>query len=128
MKVGIDCYCYHQFFGEVYPDQRAPAESWTLERFIARAVQLGVDGVSLESCFIPRFDGEPVTSWHFFACTPVGDGFVDNLALAGLLKDANYKGFLAVEIDFLHPDYREDEDAAVAHSIPELKRVAAAVG
>lgn len=286
MKVGIDSYCYHRFFGEVYPDQKKPPESWTLERFIDRAVELKVDGVSLESCFIPRFDagylsevkgrldaakldrvfawghpdgleggrnekafdemmqsisyakaigadvmrvvgaslmfrnephgpmleklarmfekaakeaerqgvkladenhidfnademvqlieavgspsfginfdtgnfmrvlddpiagmrklakytlathvkdlkpmrGEPVTSWHFFACTPVGDGFVDNLALAKLLKEASYQGFLAVEIDYLHPDYDDDEDAAVARSIRELKRVAAAVG
>ena len=22
MKVGIDSYCYHRFFGEVYPDQK----------------------------------------------------------------------------------------------------------
>ena len=72
--------------------------------------------------------GVSVKNWHFFACTPVGDGFVDNQALAQALKDAGYQGFLAVEIDFLHPDYGEDEDAAVARSIKELKRVAAAVG
>jgi sugar phosphate isomerase/epimerase len=72
--------------------------------------------------------GEPVTSWHFFACTPTGDGFVDNLALAKLLKEAGYKGFLAMEIDFLHPDYADDEDAAVARSVKELKRIAAIVG
>jgi hypothetical protein len=24
MKVGIDSYCYHRFFGEVYPEQVAP--------------------------------------------------------------------------------------------------------
>jgi sugar phosphate isomerase/epimerase len=285
MKVGIDSYCYHRMFGEVYADQKKPARQMTLERFIDRAKELRVDGVSLESCFIPRFDasylsevkgrldahgldrvfawghpdgleggnnekafddmlesisyakaigatvmrvvgsslafrhmphapqleklsrmfgkavkeaerqgvkladenhidfdsdemlqliknvdsrsfginfdtgnfmrvqddpvegmkklaahtlathvkdlkpmkGESVKSWHFFACTPVGDGYVDNLALAQLLKDAGYEGFLAVEIDFLHPDYGDDEDAAVARSIQELKRVAQAV-
>ena len=26
MKVGIDSYCYHRFFGEVYPDQKEPAK------------------------------------------------------------------------------------------------------
>ncbi len=286
MKVGIDSYCYHRMFGEVYPDQKKPPRSLTLEQFIDRAKELGVDGVSLESCFIPRFDagylsevkgrldaakldrvfawghpdgleggrnekafdemmrsmeyaraigadvmrvvgaslmfrnephqpmlekltrmfktaakeaeklgikladenhidfdsdemlqliqdvgspsfginfdtgnfmrvqddpvegmkklarhtfathvkdlkpmkGVSVKNWHFFACTPTGDGYVDNLALAKLLKEAGYQGFLAMEIDFLHPDYGDDEDAAVARSVQELKRIAAAVG
>jgi hypothetical protein len=34
---------------------------------------------------------------------------------------------MAVEIDFLHPDYKNDEDKAVAQSIKELKRIARAV-
>jgi sugar phosphate isomerase/epimerase len=53
MKIGIDSYCYHRYFGEVYPFQRKPEKNWTFREFIARAVQLGVDGVSLESCFLP---------------------------------------------------------------------------
>ncbi len=286
MKIGIDSYCYHRFFGEVYDDQRNPGTRMKLADFLARARKLGVDGVSLESCFIPQFDaaylseikgmldeykldrvfawghpdgleggrnekafeemlksisyakaigadvmrvvgaslmfrnephgpmlekltkmfieaakeaakqgvkladenhidfnsaemlqlikavdspnfcinfdtgnfmrvqddpvegmgklapytfathvkdlkpmkGVSVNNWHFLACTPVGDGFVDNLALARLLKKADYRGFLAVEIDFLHPDYRDNEDVAVAKSIKELKRIAAALG
>ncbi len=286
MKIGIDSYCYHRFFGEVYPDQRVPSTDMTLEGFVRRGKELGVDGVSLESCFFPSFEasylsevkglldtcgldrvfawghpdgleggknekafddmmksmeyakaigadtmrvvgsslafrhedhgpqlerltamfkvaakeaetmglkiadenhidfdsdemlkliedvgspnfginfdtgnfmrvhddpvegmaklakytlathvkdlkpmkGASVKNWHFFATTPVGDGLVDNLALARLLKAADYTGFLAVEIDFLHPDYNDDEDAAVAKSIAELKRIAAIVG
>ena len=282
MKVGIDSYCYHRFFGEVYPHQNAPAKQMTMEDFIRRAKELDVDGVSLESCFIPRFDkaylseikgmldefnfdrvyawGHPdgleggkneaaydemidhieyanaigakvmrvvgsslmfrfedhgpqieklsrmftnamkvadnydikladenhidynademleiihnvnhpnfginfdtgnflrvlddpiqgmeklarftfsthvkdlkinpqaaVNDWYFFSCTPVGDGLVDNQKLAQLLKDANYEGFLAMEIDTLHPDYNDDEDDAVAKSVKELKRIA----
>jgi sugar phosphate isomerase/epimerase len=69
-----------------------------------------------------------VDDWFFFSCTPVGDGVVNNQKLAELLKAANYQGFLAVEIDFLHPDYKEDEDKAVAQSVKELKRIAKAVG
>jgi sugar phosphate isomerase/epimerase len=53
MKVGIDSYCYHRFFGEVYPDQAKPAKDMTMEDFLDRAKELGVDGVSLESCFFP---------------------------------------------------------------------------
>ena len=281
MKVGIDSYCYHRFFGEVYPHQNQPPKKLTLEDFIQRAKELGVDGVSLESCFIPRFDraylneikdmldecnfdrvyawGHPdgleggkneaaydemiehieyanaigakvmrvvgsslmfrfedhgpqiqklsrmftnamkvadtygikladenhidynademlelihnvnhpnfginfdtgnflrvlddpiqgmqklakftfsthvkdlkinpqaaVNDWYFFSCTPVGDGLVDNQKLAQLLKDANYEGFLAMEIDTLHPDYNDDEDNAVAQSVEELKKI-----
>jgi sugar phosphate isomerase/epimerase len=283
VKVGIDSYCYHRFFGEVYPQQQAPSSPMTLEDFLDRAHQLQVDGVSLESCFIPQKDdpgylksvrdrlddygfdrvyawGHPdglegglheteydemirsldharqigatvmrvvgssftfrfedhqeqiarlarmfkqavqvaadydiklaienhidftgqeilqlleevdspyfglnfdtgnfarllddpvkameklaphtlathikdlkvnhdaaVDDWCFFSTTPVGDGFIDNLALARLLKLSDYQGFLAMEIDFLHPDYNDDEDAAVQQSVKVLKQIA----
>jgi sugar phosphate isomerase/epimerase len=285
MKVGIDSYCYHRYFGEVYPQQKPPARQMTLEDFLDRAKELEVDGVSLESCFIPSFDkayladvkakiddsgldrvfawghpdgleggkndeaykdmiasfeyarnigadvmrvvgsslmfrfesheeqiarltkmfkeavkvaedydikmavenhidftadeilallgnvgspylglnfdtgnflrllddpikgmeklaphvyathvkdlkpqrGVAADEWYFFSSTPVGEGLVDNLQLARLLKEADFAGFLAVEIDFLHPDY-PDEDEAVAQSVQELKRIAAEVG
>jgi sugar phosphate isomerase/epimerase len=285
MKVGIDSYCYHRFFGEIYPQQPTPPRQMSLEDFLRRARELQVDGVSLESCFFRRFDSAYLTSvkaildeygmdrvyawghpdglegganerafddmvasierakaigadvmrvvgsslmfrkqphepqlerltrmfseavktagkhgirlavenhidftaeemlrlltavnspylginfdtgnflrllddpvkgveklakyvyathikdlkpqkgvaadeWFFFSSVPVGDGIVDNMQLARLLLRAGYKGFLAVEIDFLHPDYRADEDSAVAKSIQELKRIAAAV-
>jgi hypothetical protein len=53
MKVGIDSYCYHRFFGEVYPDQDPPDKNMTMGDFLKRAKELDVDGVSLESCFFP---------------------------------------------------------------------------
>jgi 3-oxoisoapionate decarboxylase len=56
MKTGIDSYCYHRYFGEVYPDQKPAPKRWTFEDFVRRAVELRVDGVSLESCFFERFD------------------------------------------------------------------------
>lgn len=285
MKIGVDSYCYHRFFGEVYPQQRKPAKSMTLEGFVQRAKDLDVGGVSLESCFFPRFDAEylkdvkqllddlqldrvyawghpdgleggtnrdayremigsfeharkigaevmrvvgsslmfrnephgpqierltamfrdaakiaedygikmavenhidfnsdemvqlldavdspylginfdtgnflrllddpiqgmeklasrvyathikdlkvqrgvPATEWYFFSCTPVGEGVVDNQKLVQKLADAGFSGVLAVEIDFLHPDYHDDEDAAVAQSVAELKRLVEAV-
>lgn len=285
MKIGIDSYCYHRFFGEVYPQQQAPAKAMTLEDFVVRANELRVDGVSLESCFFPEYsdsylsrvkklldeygldrvyawghpdgleggrnqhafedmmaslhrarqigadvmrvvgsslmfrnephapqierltrmfieavkvaeqngirlavenhidftademvqllDGvgspflginfdtgnflrlldDPIKGmrklaprvyathikdlkvqkgvapdeWYFFSSAPVGDGLIDNQALVQLLADAGFSGVLAVEIDFLHPDYNNDEDAAVAKSVQELKRLVAAV-
>jgi sugar phosphate isomerase/epimerase len=53
MKVGIDSYCYHRYFGEVYPFQKTVQQRWTADDFVERAVNLGVDGVSLETCFLP---------------------------------------------------------------------------
>ena len=286
MKVGIDSYCYHRFFGEVYSQQRQPPKRMTLMDFIDRAKDLQVDGVSLESCFIPHKDdagylsevksrldaygfdrvyawGHPdgleggknqaefhdllralgharqigapvmrivgsslmfrfedhqeqirrlvaqlreavraaadhgiklaienhidftakeilqlieevdsphlginfdtgnfarllddpvkgmellakhtlathikdlrvnpaaaVDDWYFFSTTPVGRGFIDNLRIARLLHAADYQGFLAMELDFLHPDFNDDEDAAVAESVAALRNIARAV-
>ena len=56
MKVGIDSYCYHRYFGEVYPDQEDPGVRWTFHDFVNRAAELEVDGVSLESCFFESLE------------------------------------------------------------------------
>lgn len=58
MKIGIDSYCYHRYFGEVYPDQEDPGVRWTFYDFVNRAAELGVDGVSLESCFFESLESE----------------------------------------------------------------------
>jgi sugar phosphate isomerase/epimerase len=282
MKIGIDSYCYHRFFGEVYPQQVRPPYQMSQDDFLNRAKQLGVDGVSLESCYVnpdpgylghlramlddfelervwawghrdgleggasqsayqqmlahlkcaqtigakvmrivgssrkfrkqphgPQLDGlarmlieatkvaedhgiklaienhidfdseeilsliervaspylgvtfdtgnfirlldDPVKAmaklvqycyathikdlkvrknvaideWYFFSSTPVGEGIVDNRKLIEMLSAANYAGFLAIEIDFLHPDYADDEDSAVEKSVQELRRITA---
>ena len=287
MKTGIDSYCFHRYFGEVYPHQTPPPEDelMTMEDFLTFAKKLDVDGVSLESCFFPSFDkawfldlkaqlddygfdrvyawGHPdgleagknrdefdsmiaqipyakligadvmrivasslmfrfephgpqldiltewlkeavvvaeeydvkldvenhidytadecvelldrvnspylglnldtgnflrllddpvdgaakladrvlathikdlkpvkgvnATEWYFFSSAPVGDGLVDNQKLAQILYDANYQGFLAVETDSLHPDYENQEHAAVEKSVKALKEIAANV-
>jgi sugar phosphate isomerase/epimerase len=62
LKVGIDNYSYHRFFGEVYPEQEEPAQGMTTEDFLKRAKELEVDGVSLESCFIKSFDEDYLLS------------------------------------------------------------------
>jgi sugar phosphate isomerase/epimerase len=54
MKVAIDSYCYHRYFGEVYAGLQEPADrTMTVWDFLQRARRLGVAGVSLESCFLP---------------------------------------------------------------------------
>jgi len=283
MKVGIDSYCYHRFFGEVYPDQKPPVRKMTIHDFLKRAKELDVDGVSLESCFFPSYDegwlkelkaqldscgfdrvyawghpdglergrnwdayndmvasiprakaigadvmrvvgsslmfrhephgpqiealiemfkkavkvakdygvkmavenhidftadeilrllegvgseylglnfdtgnflrllDDPVkgmeklapyvyathvkdllpdknaspTDWFFFAGVPVGKGLINNRKLAEYLHKADFKGFLAVEIDHPHTDWTDSEDEAVAISVEELKKIAA---
>ncbi len=286
MKIGIDSYCFHRFFGEVYPQQKQPPFQMSMDDFLDFAKELGVDGVSLESCFFPSFDREyladlkakldqygfdrvfawghpdglergqhpgmyddmvrsidhavaigadvmrvvgssftwrkelhapqvkalieqfrratplaeqagvklavenhidftgdemvqliegvgspnfginfdtgnflrllddpvkgmaklaPYTyathikdlkinpaaapdDWYFFSSAPVGDGLIDNVALARMLKEANYQGFLAVETDFLHPDYGDDEHAAIRKSVAGLRRIVEEIG
>jgi len=283
MKIGIDSYCYHRFFGEVYAQQVPPPTRRTLEDFVERSKQLRVGGVSLEACFFPEYSAaylagvknlldshgldrvyawghpngleggtnteafrdmmdsfdrarqigasvmrvvgsslmfrnqphgpqierlavmfreavktaeqygirmavenhidftsdemvqlldavgspylginfdtgnflrlldDPVKGmrrlasrvyathikdlkvqkgvspdeWYFFSSAPVGDGLIDNQALVQMLADVGFSGVLAVEIDFLHPDYNNDEDAAVARSVDELRRLVA---
>lgn len=56
MKVGIDSYCFHRLFGEVYPHQHLADEKMTMDGFIDFALASEVGGVSLESCFFPSFD------------------------------------------------------------------------
>lgn len=286
MKIGIDSYCFHRFFGEVYPQQKQPPFQMTMDDFLDYAKELGVDGVSLESCFFPSFEREyladlkakldefgfdrvfawghpdglergqnpemydemvrsidyavaigadvmrvvgssftwrkephgpqvkalieqfrravplaeqagvkmavenhidftgdemvemieavgsphfginfdtgnflrllddPIKGmqklakytyathikdlkinpdaapddWYFFSSAPVGDGLIDNVALARMLKDVGYQGFLAVETDFLHPDYDDDEHAAIRKSVAGLRRIVEEIG
>lgn len=56
MKVGIDSYCYHRYFGDIYPDQQDPGVRWSFMDFVNRAAELDVDGVSLESCFFESLE------------------------------------------------------------------------
>ena len=56
MKIAIDSYCYHRYFGEVYDNQENPDRSMTVEDFLKRAIELDVDGVSLETCFLQSTD------------------------------------------------------------------------
>jgi sugar phosphate isomerase/epimerase len=72
MKVAIDSYCYHRYFGEAYAGLQQPAgRTMTVWDFLQRARRLGVAGVSLESCFLPSDDDfrlrlrDTLDSWGF---------------------------------------------------------------
>jgi sugar phosphate isomerase/epimerase len=63
--------------------------------------------------------GDP-KDFAFWPSVPLGRGLVDIGAVIALLRRAKYKGLLAIEVDYLHPDYG-DEDRAVAASVKYLK-------
>jgi len=54
MKIGIDSYCYHRYFGEICDFQQDPGKRITFDQFLQRSSELGVDVVSLETCFFPK--------------------------------------------------------------------------
>ena len=58
MKIGIDSYCFHRYFGEIYPGLQAdPGVRWKMEReFLEFALAQHVDEVALESCFFDALD------------------------------------------------------------------------
>jgi sugar phosphate isomerase/epimerase len=51
MKIGIDSYSYHRYFGEIYPNQADPGKRISYIDYLKTAIDLGVDGVSMETCF-----------------------------------------------------------------------------
>lgn len=54
MKLAIDSYCYHRFFGEYYVGlQEEIRERRTVWQILERASRLGCAGISLESCYLP---------------------------------------------------------------------------
>jgi 3-oxoisoapionate decarboxylase len=55
MKPAIDFYCYHRYFGEIYPKiETDPGFRMSVDDALHRAAALKVEGVSLESCFFPN--------------------------------------------------------------------------
>lgn len=58
LKIGIDSYCFHRLFGEVYPHQYKTEPPFSMEDFLSFCKSVNVDGVSLESCFFPEFSSD----------------------------------------------------------------------
>ncbi|MEV0291611.1 sugar phosphate isomerase/epimerase family protein [Kribbella sp. NPDC050820] len=58
MKVGIDSYCFHRYFGEIYEGlQTDPGVRWRMEEgFLDYALAQEIDEVALESCFFDALD------------------------------------------------------------------------
>ena len=57
MKIGIDSYTYHRYFGEWYAGlQEDPVQRMSVVDFLDVAKAHGVDGVSLDVCSLPTYD------------------------------------------------------------------------
>jgi 3-oxoisoapionate decarboxylase len=63
--------------------------------------------------------GDPKT-FAFWPSVPLGEGLVQLPEILALLKGSGYAGLLAVEIDYLHPQY-ESEEVALAKSLGYLR-------
>lgn len=61
----------------------------------------------------------------FWPSVPLGRGIIDILEVLRLLRAAGYNGLLAIEIDYLHPKYGEEEPV-IAESVRYLRALLAA--
>jgi sugar phosphate isomerase/epimerase len=108
MKLGIDSYSFHRYFGEIYPDlQQDPGITWEMtEDFVPFAAGQDVEEVALESIFFPVFD----------------DGYCANLS--GALDDAGLERILG----WGHPDglrggFDEEALADLKRHIPQAPKL-----
>lgn len=72
------------------------------------------------------FRGSP-RDFAFWPSVPLGQGIIEIPEVLRLLGNAGYSGLLAIEIDYLHPKY-PDEDEAVAASVSYLRGLVTAPG
>jgi sugar phosphate isomerase/epimerase len=143
MRLGVDSYSYHRLLGELRPGEDDPGERFARGSLdaVAHCRALGVDAVSLETCFLgppERLDGaalleqagalELVLAWGH----PAGLGFGE---LPGALDDllawiecAPRLGCSLVRMVIGHPPLRRADAIAeqLERSIPPLREAAVA--
>lgn len=68
---------------------------------------------------VVAFRGDPKV-FSFWPSVPAGKGLVGLPEILGVLRSSGYRGLLALEIDYLHPDYGS-EDEAVQEGLNFLK-------
>ncbi|MER3416302.1 MAG: sugar phosphate isomerase/epimerase [Gemmataceae bacterium] len=64
--------------------------------------------------------GDP-RDFSFWPSVPLGHGLINIPEVLRCLQQARYHGLLAIEIDYLHPRYK-DEDSAVQESVAYLRK------
>jgi len=76
---------------------------------------------------VARLEGDS-RSFASWPSVPLGRGQIDLPAILTILRDAGFEGLLALEIDYLAPEYADQgEDAAVGASISWLRDQVAAL-
>ena len=75
MKVAIDSYSYHRYFGEWYEGlQNDIGRHKSVWEFLEEAKQHQVQGVSLESCFLEKvINSNPFLESKFFSEFAIDD-------------------------------------------------------
>lgn len=53
VKIGVDQYSFHRFFGEIYGAYPDPGVVWNLPDFLEHINSLSLEAISLETCFLP---------------------------------------------------------------------------
>ncbi|PWS37062.1 sugar phosphate isomerase/epimerase [Falsiroseomonas bella] len=71
--------------------------------------------------------GQDPKTFAFWPSVPLDAGLVDLDAVLRLLRDAGYGGLLALEIDYLDPDYGTEEEPMIARSLEWLRQRVATV-
>ena len=56
MKVGLDSYAYHRYFGELRPTENTIGQTWSTWDLLDRVVELKIDGIALQTCFLTLDD------------------------------------------------------------------------
>jgi 3-oxoisoapionate decarboxylase len=130
LRIGIDSYSYHRLLGEVRPGEDPPPRGFELDDVLAHALELGVDAVSLETCFLERplvlanHGLELVLAWGHPHGLEFGasDAALDDLL--GWLEAAPALSCRLVRCVAASPRFRDERDR-VARSVTPL-RIAAA--
>jgi sugar phosphate isomerase/epimerase len=64
VRIGIDSYSYHRYFGEIYKGQKDPGIRWNLIDFFkhVREAHRDIEAISLETCFINEKEKKGIVS------------------------------------------------------------------
>jgi sugar phosphate isomerase/epimerase len=120
MKLGIDSYSFHRYFGEVYPDlQKDPGVKWDmLENFVPFATSQDIDEVALESIFFPVFDDDYCASLR---------SALDDAGLARILGWGHPDGLHAGTDEEALADLKRHVPRAAALGAPIMRIVASSM-
>ena len=75
---------------------------------------------------VSAFRGSP-RDFSFWPSVPIGEGLIDFPRILAALSKAGYSGLLALEVDYIHPDYG-DEETVIAQSLVRMRELVSQLG